>query len=67
MPWTNIMPTGGVEPTEESLKAWFNAGVYCVGIGSNLITKELVATGEYKKIEDIVKNTLDLIKKVRAK
>ena len=41
-PWTSIMPTGGVEPTLESLKEWFNAGVTCVGIGSNLITKELI-------------------------
>jgi len=39
-PWTSIMPTGGVEPTLENLTEWFNAGVTCVGIGSNLITKE---------------------------
>jgi len=36
------MPTGGVEPTVENLREWFDAGVTCVGIGSNLITKELV-------------------------
>jgi 2-dehydro-3-deoxyphosphogluconate aldolase/(4S)-4-hydroxy-2-oxoglutarate aldolase len=30
-PWTNIMPTGGVDPTEESLRKWFDSGVYCVG------------------------------------
>lgn len=39
-PWTSIMPTGGVEPTLENLTEWFNAGVTCVGIGSNLITKD---------------------------
>jgi 2-dehydro-3-deoxyphosphogluconate aldolase / (4S)-4-hydroxy-2-oxoglutarate aldolase len=39
-PWTNIMPTGGVEPTLENLTEWFDAGVTCVGIGSNLITKD---------------------------
>jgi 2-dehydro-3-deoxyphosphogluconate aldolase / (4S)-4-hydroxy-2-oxoglutarate aldolase len=39
-PWTSVMPTGGVEPTLENLTEWFNAGVTCVGIGSNLITKE---------------------------
>ena len=38
MPWTRIMPTGGVEPTEDSIKQWFSAGVSCVGIGSNLRT-----------------------------
>ena len=41
-PWTSIMPTGGVEPTLDNLRDWFNAGVTCVGIGSNLITKELI-------------------------
>ena len=41
-PWTSLMPTGGVEPTLENLREWFNAGVTCVGIGSNLITKEII-------------------------
>jgi 2-dehydro-3-deoxyphosphogluconate aldolase/(4S)-4-hydroxy-2-oxoglutarate aldolase len=36
MPWTRIMPTGGIEPTEACIKEWFSAGVSCVGIGSNL-------------------------------
>ena len=38
-PWTSIMPTGGVSPTKESLKKWFDAGVTCVGMGSKLISK----------------------------
>jgi len=36
-PWTSVMPTGGVSPTEDNLKGWFNAGVTCVGIGSQMI------------------------------
>nr|MBP7105072.1 bifunctional 4-hydroxy-2-oxoglutarate aldolase/2-dehydro-3-deoxy-phosphogluconate aldolase [Fermentimonas sp.] len=40
MPWTKIMATGGVEPTKESITAWFKAGVTCVGIGSKLFPKE---------------------------
>jgi 2-dehydro-3-deoxyphosphogluconate aldolase/(4S)-4-hydroxy-2-oxoglutarate aldolase len=55
-PWTSIMPTGGVEPTLENLRDWFNAGVTCVGIGSNLITKEIVQK----------KNWVALTKKVTA-
>lgn len=47
-PWTSIMPTGGVEPTLENLKEWFDAGVTCVGIGSNLITKETVQKKDWK-------------------
>jgi 2-dehydro-3-deoxyphosphogluconate aldolase/(4S)-4-hydroxy-2-oxoglutarate aldolase len=36
MPKVPIMVTGGVEPTEESLKEWFQAGVNVVGMGSQL-------------------------------
>ena len=51
MPWTRIMPTGGVEPTEESLRKWFGAGIVACGIGSNLITKELLAKQDYAGVE----------------
>ena len=51
MPWTRIMPTGGVEPTEESLRKWFGAGIVACGIGSNLITKELLDKQDYAGIE----------------
>ncbi len=47
-PWTSIMPTGGVEPTVENLREWFEAGVTCVGIGSNLITKDLIQKKDWK-------------------
>ena len=60
------MPTGGVESTEASLRAWFDAGVTCVGMGSNLITKELLQAGDYAGITTKVKDTLDLIRKVRG-
>jgi 2-dehydro-3-deoxyphosphogluconate aldolase/(4S)-4-hydroxy-2-oxoglutarate aldolase len=49
-PWTSIMPTGGVEPTVENLREWFEAGVSCVGIGSNLITKELVQKKDWARL-----------------
>lgn len=64
-PWTRIMPTGGVEATEESIKAWFEAGVACVGIGSKLIRKDLVAAGKWADITALVHQVLDWIKKVR--
>lgn len=65
-PWTSIMPTGGVAPTEENLKAWFDAGVTCVGMGSQLISKEILKNNEFKKLEDKVRDALELIKKLRA-
>ncbi|SNZ00053.1 2-dehydro-3-deoxyphosphogluconate aldolase / (4S)-4-hydroxy-2-oxoglutarate aldolase [Flagellimonas pacifica] len=64
-PWTNVMPTGGVSPTEENLSAWFNAGVYCVGMGSKLISKEIIANQDYKGLQKKVSETINLIKKLR--
>ncbi len=60
-PWTSVMPTGGVSPTLENLKGWFDAGVTCVGMGSKLITKEAVANEDYAKIENGCKEALSII------
>ncbi|MEM8584225.1 MAG: bifunctional 4-hydroxy-2-oxoglutarate aldolase/2-dehydro-3-deoxy-phosphogluconate aldolase [Bacteroidota bacterium] len=64
-PWTSIMPTGGVSPTEENLTAWFSAGVTCVGMGSKLISSQLVADGNYVEIEQRCGSSLALIKKIK--
>jgi 2-dehydro-3-deoxyphosphogluconate aldolase/(4S)-4-hydroxy-2-oxoglutarate aldolase len=64
-PWVRIMPTGGVDATEESIKAWFGAGVACVGIGSKLIRKDLVAAGNWAELTAKVRQVLDWIKKAR--
>ena len=64
-PWTSIMPTGGVEPTEENLKAWFEAGVACVGMGSNLFPKGAIASKDWGKITELCRNALEIIKNVR--
>jgi 2-dehydro-3-deoxyphosphogluconate aldolase/(4S)-4-hydroxy-2-oxoglutarate aldolase len=65
-PWTSIMPTGGVTPTKDNLKGWFDAGVTCVGLGSQLISKDIMANKDYAKLEQDVKNALDIIKSVRS-
>ena len=65
MPWTRIMPTGGVDATEESIRAWFEAGAACVGMGSKLITKELVAMGDFDAISTKVAQVLAWIREVR--
>lgn len=64
-PWTSIMPTGGVAPNEENLSGWFNAGVTCVGMGSQLISKDILANKDYAKLEKDVRNALDIIKSIR--
>lgn len=65
-PWTSIMPTGGVEPTEENLGKWFRAGVVCVGMGSALVTDMLVKAGDWKALEKTVRDTINIIKKIRS-
>lgn len=65
MPWTRIMPTGGVDATEESIRAWFEAGAACVGMGSKLITKELVANGDFDGISKKAAQVLAWIREVR--
>ncbi len=65
-PWTKIMPTGGVAPTEENLSSWFDAGVTCVGMGSKLLSKELIANRDYQAISEKCESTLQLIKSVRT-
>ena len=64
-PWTSVMPTGGVSPTKENLTGWFNAGVTCVGMGSQLISKEIIANKDYEGLKQKVKEAMALIKEVR--
>jgi len=64
-PWTSIMPTGGVSPTRENLEKWFRAGVVCVGMGSKLISSDLLAEKNYHAIAERIKDALALIKEIR--
>ncbi|QSW88579.1 bifunctional 4-hydroxy-2-oxoglutarate aldolase/2-dehydro-3-deoxy-phosphogluconate aldolase [Flavobacterium endoglycinae] len=64
-PWTNIMPTGGVYPTEESLSSWLNAGATCVGLGSQLISKDILENKDFNGLTAKVSQVLDIIKNIR--
>ncbi len=66
-PWTRIMPTGGVDATKENITAWFSAGVTCVGIGSKLVRKDLVAAGDFDAIAQKVTQVLQWIREARGK
>ncbi len=66
MPWTNIMPTGGVDATRESLSAWFKAGVWCVGMGSKLITREMIKNKDYAAVEDNTRKVLEIIAGIKG-
>lgn len=60
-PWSSIMPTGGVEPTEENLSVWFKAGVHCVGMGSKLISKSIIKEKDYKLLTKKVANAIMIV------
>lgn len=62
MPWSKVMVTGGVEPTEENLSSWFKAGVYCVGMGSKLFPKDVIAAQDWNAITEKCKACLALVK-----
>ncbi len=64
-PWTQLMPSGGVKPTEDSLRGWFDAGAFCVGMGSNLVTKEIIQKGDFDSLAKNMKDLLELVEKVR--
>ncbi|MFM1877265.1 MAG: hypothetical protein RLZZ241_131 [Bacteroidota bacterium] len=64
-PWTSIMPTGGVAPNEANLKAWFEAGVTCVGMGSQLISNEILANKDFSGLTVAVRQALAIIQAVK--
>jgi 2-dehydro-3-deoxyphosphogluconate aldolase/(4S)-4-hydroxy-2-oxoglutarate aldolase len=59
------MPTGGVSPTRESVFDWIKAGAACLGIGSKLISKDLVTKGDWGSLKKKVAECLEYIKEAR--
>jgi 2-dehydro-3-deoxyphosphogluconate aldolase/(4S)-4-hydroxy-2-oxoglutarate aldolase len=66
MPWVSLMPTSGVEATEESIRSWFTAGVVCVGLGSQLFTKEILKEKNWNLLTSDIQNALQLVKKYKS-
>ena len=67
MPWTKIMPTGGVDPDAASIAKWFGAGIVAAGMGSKLITDAAVKAGDWAGIEAQVKQTVEAVAAFRAR
>lgn len=65
-PWTTIMPTGGVAPTNENLTQWFDAGAVCVGMGSKLISKDLLDKKDYPTLSLKTAEALSIIQKIKG-
>ena len=64
-PWSSIMPTGGVSIEQSNLLGWFKAGADCVGLGSKLISKEILINQDFKKLEKNVLDTIQFIQKIK--
>ena len=60
-PWSKIMVTGGVSPDKENLESWIKAGVFCVGMGSKLFPKEIIAADNWQYITDKCKESISYI------
>lgn len=64
-PWTQIMPTGGVQPNDDNLKKWFSAGAHCVGLGSQLFVKNAEGSFDYHAIQQATELSVNAFKKYR--
>ena len=62
MPWVKIMPTGGVDTNPDSLKKWFDSGVFAVGMGSKLFTKEIISDQNWELLTKNCKKLSETIK-----
>lgn len=57
-----FMPTGGVDLSKENISGWFKAGVCAVGMGSQLISKEIMDHKQYDLLKKNAENALQVIK-----
>ena len=64
-PWSSIMPTGGVQPTDENLKEWFSAGAHCVGLGSQLFVKDNQGNFDLEAIKRATELSVKAFKKYK--
>lgn len=56
-----FMPTGGVDTTKENIAGWFKAGVCAVGMGSKLVSKEVMANKQYDLLIEETKKVMAII------
>lgn len=57
-----FIPTGGVEIEQSNISNWFKSGVCAVGMGSKLISKEILDQKDYKQLDTLTRTTIDLVK-----
>ncbi len=65
MPHLKLMPTGGVEPQVDNLKTWFDAGAFCVGIGSSLFSKVKITSKRKEEVGLSLTQLTELVGKLK--
>lgn len=60
----DFIVTGGVDTTEENIKAWFKSGVCGVGMGSKLITKDILENKDYERLKVKTAEVISIIRKL---
>jgi len=65
-PNLKFMPTGGVDLDRANIEGWFKAGVCAVGMGSKLVSKDVMENKKYEELISSTKSVLEIIKSIRA-
>ncbi|MBS1520899.1 MAG: bifunctional 4-hydroxy-2-oxoglutarate aldolase/2-dehydro-3-deoxy-phosphogluconate aldolase [Bacteroidetes bacterium] len=60
-----FMPTGGVELNHDNISTWFKAGVCAVGLGSKLITREILEKQLFDQLYSDTQKALDIVNAAR--
>ena len=60
-----FMPTGGVELDRSNIEGWFKAGVCAVGMGSKLVSKDVMENRKYNELTALTREALEIIKSLR--
>lgn len=64
-PWTRIMPTGGVSTDRDNLRGWFEAGVTAVGMGSQMVSSDIVKNENWAELSRRIGETLEFIRSLK--
>jgi 2-dehydro-3-deoxyphosphogluconate aldolase / (4S)-4-hydroxy-2-oxoglutarate aldolase len=62
VPDLKLMITGGVEPTKENITGWLSVGAFCVGMGSQLFTKEILKQKDWDGLRERIRSLLQITK-----
>jgi 2-dehydro-3-deoxyphosphogluconate aldolase/(4S)-4-hydroxy-2-oxoglutarate aldolase len=65
-PELSFMPTGGVDLDPVNIKKWIDAGVIALGMGSKLISKEIIQNQNWQLLKDNITLIKDYIKQARS-